>query len=274
MQTEAPPREEDLYDYQVGLEESKLAWADQHFFDIAGYLLIEDLLSADGVAEARKLADAADGFCPGPTGDEKLNAIELGGVIEDAMTAEPIIDRVTQLIWGRQHRLVGSRVIRRPHGGASPLSQGGEADPRRFARYRCHGSGDFRCLMLTCYIALQDTSSDNGGLCAIGGSHKANLPHPYADRRLESVEPLCGLSLPAGAAVVLTENLSHAFAAAGEQDHVWLSYHYGPSYMVNLPGCAPSDELLARTANDTEKSHLLLEPYYHPTGSQKKRREQ
>ena len=153
---------------------------------------------------------------------------------------------------------------------AAGLTQGGQADPRRYARYRCGPEGEFRCLLVTCLIALCDTTAGDGAFCLIPGSHKCLLPHPYADRELEEVPPLEDLPLTSGSAVVFTENVSHALRPPRLESQSWLEFQYGPSYMENWPGCEPSADLLQRTEADPVKSHLLLAPYYHPAGSQKK----
>ena len=103
---------------------------------------------------------------------------------------KPVLRHLQGLIWGRQFRLIASRGrIRRP-GSQSRLNQGGRADPRRYARYRCGPKGEFRCLLVTCLIALCDTTAGDGAFCLIPGSHKCQLAHPYSDRDLEEVPPL------------------------------------------------------------------------------------
>ena len=39
--------EEDVFDLQIGLGESETSVEDKHFFDTAGYLVLEGLLSPD-----------------------------------------------------------------------------------------------------------------------------------------------------------------------------------------------------------------------------------
>ena len=273
-----PTTEEDVFDLRIGLGESETSVADKHFFDTAGYLVLDDLLTPDQVSEARDILDGIKSATPenmtllpeGPYGCELLNIIEGGGALEDAMALRRILEYVQEFIWGRQHRLVSSRAILRTPGQGSQLTQGGDADPRRYARYRCFGDGQFRCLMITCLISLTDTNNGDGTFCAIPASHKASLPHPYENTELNAIVPLQNIPLRSGSGVLFTENLSHAFKPATGADHIWLSYQYGPSYMVNWPRCEPSADLLTRTAADPTKSHLLLEPYYHPAGSQKK----
>ena len=265
----APPTEttseEDVFDLRIGLDEIAVSREDCHYFDIAGYLPLPDLLNEAQVDHART---QLEGLPTGSGDATRLNIIEAGGVLEDAIALEPVLERVRAFIWGNQHRLVGSRGLIREPGNASRLSPGGAADKRRYARYRCEGDGQFRCLMLTCLIALDDTAADDGAFCVVNSSHKAHLPHPYGDVELSKIPPLRPVPLTAGSGALYTECLSHAFAAPATNSQAWLAYHYGPSYMVDWPGCEPSVELRERVAGDAVKEHLLLEPYYHPDGSQ------
>ena len=262
------PREEDVFDYQIGLDEVALPLVEKHFFDIAGYLPLGALLTSEQVKQAREELESNAVTVPGRYGLECANIIECGGVLEDAMALPPVIDRIKQFIWGRQHRLGASRALRRDPGESTRLSQGGVADERRYARYRCLGDGQFRCLLTTCLIALQDSGADDGGFCVVPSSHKAQFSHPYESTALDDISPLSTVALRAGEAILFTESLSHAFRASAATQW-WLVYQYGTSYMVTWPGCEPSAELLGRTTDDPVKSHLLLEPYYHPMGSQK-----
>ena len=273
-----PSTEEDVFDLQIGLGESETSVENKHFFDTAGYLVLKDLLTPEQVSQAQNTLARVKAATPknitllpeGSHGFELVNIIEGRSTVEDAMALPRVLDYVQEFIWGRQYRLVGSRAILRTSGSSSRLTQGGDADPRRYARYRCFGDGQFRCLMISCLIALTDTADSNGAFCVIPASHKASLPHPYENTDLAAIQPLHSIPLRAGSGVLFTENLSHAFKPPTHETHTWLSYQYGPSYMVNWPRCEPSTELLARTAPDPAKSHLLLEPYYHPAGSQKK----
>ncbi len=261
MDTDQRATEEDFFNLQIGLGESQLSFEDRHFFDIAGYLVLEDLLTADQVKQARNaLAGRAV-----PEKGEVLHIIAEGGALEDAMALPQVLDPVQAFIWGQQYRLVGSRALYRKAGTAARLSGAGAVDPRRYARYRCFGDGQFRCLMLTCLIALDDTEA----FCTIPSSHKANLPHPYEGAELAQIPPLRQIPLRPGSGVLFTESLSHVVAPPNSGTEMWLSYQYGPSYMLDWPGCEPSAELLDRVADDLDKAHLLLAPYYHPSGSQK-----
>lgn len=272
------PTEEDVFDLQTGSGGQLLSPEEQHFFDIAGYALLPEVLDPGRIKESREcLRSLAQTPFAGVNlrrgeGSEVglLNIIEAGGVLEDAMALQPVMRHLQALIWGRQFRLIASRARIRGVGSRGRLTQGGRADPRRYARYRCGPEGEFRCLLVTCLVALDDTNAGDGAFCLIPGSHKCHLPHPYDGRELDEVPPLQDLPLAAGSAVVFTENVSHALRPPRLESQSWLEFQYGPSYMENWPGCQPSADLLRRTQTDPVKSHLLLAPYYHPAGSQKK----
>ena len=273
-----PSYEQEVFDLQTGVGHRDLPVEQKHFFDVAGFLVLKEMLAGEQISEVQRTLAAVGNAPPnnvthvsnGPFGPELHNVIELGGAIEQAMALGPVIDHVHQFVWGSQYRLVASRAIFNTVGAQRRLSAGGRADPRRYIRYRCHGDGQFRCLMITCLIALHDTITSDGAFCAIPGSHKANLPNPYGNTPLDAISSLREFSLAAGSAVLLTESLSYALQPPRHDSHAWLVYQYGPSYMLSLPHGQPSPQLLARTADDPVKSHLLLEPYYHPAGSQRK----
>ena len=259
--------EADIFDLRIGLEQIEVSREDCHFFDLTGYLPLRGLLDSQQIREARA---QLDGLLPDGAPGQARHTIDAGGIFEDAMALRPVLERVRAFIWGNQYRLVGSRGLLRAAGTATRLSRGGGDDKRRYARYRCEGDGQFRCLMLTCLIALDDTAAEDGAFCAMPCSHKANFPHPYGDAELAGIPALHRVRLEAGSGVLFTESLSHAFAAPATGVHPWLAYHFGPSYMGDWPGCEPSERLRARVAGDAAKRHLLLEPYYHPAGSQGK----
>ena len=262
-------KEEDVYNLQVGLGESTLTHEEKHSFDILGYRVLENQLTGEQVAEALdtvlRLTDLPQlpvrNLRRGQT-RELVNIVEAGGVVEDAMVLPEVINHLNEFIWGRQFRLIGSRAVLTDPESEIRLSQGGRGSDRRHAAYRCLGEGQFRCLMISCFIPLENVT-----LYVIPSSHKANLPHPYAEIDLESISPLVEVPVLRGGVVIYTESLSHAIKPSTGGTGKFLLYHYGTSYMVNWPGCDPSPELHERTAFNADKAHLLLEPYYHPLGT-------
>ena len=271
--------EADVFDLQIGTEKASMSRESKHFFDITGYLVLDELLNQTQAAEAREaLATMLHSPPSGVKVDhstqsrsEILNVVEAGGVFEEVMAHAEILSYLGSLIWGQQFRLIRSRGFFRGPGSREHLNQGGKADPRRYTRYRCTWEGEFRCLMVTCLIALSDTSEGKGPFSVLPGSHKSNLPHPYSKVELEDIAPLQEIPLKAGSGVLFAESLSHVIKPPPTETQAWLEFQYGPSYMVSWPCCEPSPELLARNSDQPERLHLLMEPYYHPAGSQKKK---
>ena len=170
---------------------------------------------------------------------------------------------MVELVWGEQIRLISSRALVRRAGVSGRVTQGGRADPRRFGRYRAFVEGEFRCLLVSVLIALDDTAAGDGAFGVIPASHKANFAHPYADRTAEDLPVLRPLPLAAGEALLYTEGLSHALTAPKAGSTRWLLYQYGPSYLLDWPDCTPSAAVREQAASDPIKATLLREPYYH-----------
>lgn len=263
--------EKDIRPFQTGTGIQYLTDEERYGFDIAGYLILEDFLSAGQVREASRQLERSLATPPehvtlrrnGPEA-ELLNIVECGGTLEQAFVHGRLVQAMQQLIWGDQIRLVSSRAIVRDPGISGHISQGGLADSRRYTRYRCFIDGEFRCLLVSCLIALNDTGKGDGSFSVIPSSHKSNFPHPYGRRPPESVAALKDLPLSAGSAVIFSESISHCMKSSGTESKLWLLYQYGPSYMVDWPGCEASPELMRRAATDETKARLLRKPYYHP----------
>ena len=167
-----------------------------------------------------------------------------------------------ELIWGNQVRLISSRALVRHAGFSSRVTQGGRADPRRFGRYRAFLEGEFRCILISVLIALDDTSAGDGAVGVIPASHKANFAYPY-EQLAEDLPMLRFLPLEAGEALLYTEALSHALTAPRTHDKRWLLYQYGPSYMLDWPDCTPTAAVHEQAAADPVRANLLRRPYYH-----------
>lgn len=260
---------------QTGTGQRRLTDDERFRFDVTGFLPLGALLDRSQAAAARRaIAEhdarpAADGLPAGVTAAgnrlerELRNAVELGGVFEEVFARPDLHARLVELVWGDQVRLISSRALVRRAGVSGCVTQGGRADRRRFGRYRAFVEGEFRCLLVTVLIALDDTASGDGAFGVIPASHKANFAHPYAGRPAEDAPAFRPLPLAAGEALLYTEALSYAITAPQSADKRWLLYQYGPSYMLDWPDCTPTAALRERAAADPIKASLLREPYYH-----------
>ena len=254
---------------QTGTGQRLLTENERFRFDITGFLPLGPLLDPAELAKARA-AVADPGALPGgvtAAGNglelELRNVIELGGTLGNVFARPDLHARMVELVWGEQIRLISSRALVRRIGVSGRVTQGGRADPRRFGRYRAFVEGEFRCLLVSVLIALDDTAAGDGAFGVIPSSHKANFAHPWADRIAEDLPVLRPLPLAAGEALLYTEALSHALTAPKTGDKRWLLYQYGPSYLLDWPDCTPSAAVREQAASDPIKATLLREPYYH-----------
>ena len=263
---------------QRGTGQRTLAKHDRFAFDISGYLSLGSLVASDQLKELRVAVDGAMETSTAGSGAsndieavrigphlELRNAVELGAPFRRLAAAPPIPGYLRELIWGNQVRLVGSRVLIRRPGAVSVLTQGGVADPHRYKRFRAFIEGEFRCLMVSLLFALDDVGADDGTIALVPASHKAQFAHPYEGLPPDQIPALRPLPLAAGQAVLFSENVSYSLLPVVSAARRWLLYQYGPSYVLDWPGCTPSaaTRAAAEQDGDSELGTLVREPYYH-----------
>ncbi|MBI3962890.1 MAG: phytanoyl-CoA dioxygenase family protein [Deinococcus sp.] len=274
--------EEEQFELQIGLGLSNMTDEEKFLFDVHGYLQFDDLIPPDTINHVNAALAQLEAGRHGPSGAnlsfqspnrydlQVMNPVDAGAPFEALVAIPQVIDRLNALIWGRQYRLVYNYALTRKRGGATPLNQGGSRDPRRHTRYRCT-NGEFRCLLITCLMALTDVPSGDGCFCVIPGSHKSNFPLPYEPLAFESVPDLLEIPLKAGTVLLYSENLTHGDLQSRLGVQRRLYFGYGPSYMLSWPECEPSGPALDRAKANEEHRRLLMPPYYHPLQSQRKR---
>ncbi len=89
---------------------------------------------------------------------------------------------------------------------------------------------EFNLLTVRVMYALHDVPMENGPLCVVPGSHKANFHSPYGKDPLE--EPgMIGLPMQAGDALIFTENLRHGgLPNLADQTRKTIHMCFGPSW--------------------------------------------
>ncbi len=147
-------------------------------------------------------------------------------VVDDFLNADPVFDvfvnhaptmaYVRELTMGPV-RINSSELRYRHRGNFTATHMGGPIDARN--EYRFVGARmldadsrvtwrDFEMLNVRVLYALHDLPEENGPLCVVPGSHKANFPSPYdVDPRQEP--GMVVLPMKAGDALFFTENLRH-----------------------------------------------------------------
>ena len=169
MEPRTRKKKQNVRPFQTGTGQRNLSEEDRYAFDVAGFLILEGLLTNDQVRESRARLEATLSSPPSQVKREQngpevelLNVAECGGVLEDTLASDRLLKVMEELIWGNQIRLVASRAILRDPGIIGEITQGGLADPRRYTRYRSFLEGEMRCLMVSCLIALDDTTNGDG----------------------------------------------------------------------------------------------------------------
>ncbi|MGR3660951.1 MAG: phytanoyl-CoA dioxygenase family protein [Paracoccaceae bacterium] len=260
---------------------------ERYLFDLNGYLLLENALSADEVAACNATYDTlqAEGSCPeGPVRvhdrgrQEGLSFQQLyeGGAVWESLIDHPSwFEKVVHFIgtddpenFDRHH---GPAFIDecfgtiRGKGGALRLHSGGHTGAIR-TQYRFH-AGKFHCGQVNILIALTDIGPGDGATMVIPGSHKSNIAHPETvpvERRGEelSTDGVAGaveVHMKKGDAILFVDAIMHGSARrTNDGDRRVAVYRYGPSWGYFRHKYRPSAALLDRL---TERQRKILNPH-------------
>ena len=248
---------------------------DIYFFDLRGYLILQNILTAAEVKDLNDCLDSIPRLQPGEWygavhghnygGRDGLNyqqVYEAGEPFEKLIDHPAWIDKIKTFIGGQDTHdaKLGPLFIDenfanfRGPGEAIGMHSGGEGCCKR-TLYRVRG-GKFMVGMVNVLLALSDIGSGDGATMVIPASHKQNFVHPdFAkcngmdpDRASgDECEGAIEVHLRAGDALLFTDTVCHGSARRtnpGERRIV--VYRYGPSWAFFRHGYRPSHELLAR----------------------------
>ena len=170
--------------------------------------------------------------------DDFLNADPAFDVL---VGHEPVTSYLREMIVGPI--MINSSELRYRHrGNITGTHMGGPIDARNRYRYfgraarTASGDGrnttvDFDLLNVRVIYALHDMPAENGPLCVVPGSHKANFHSPYGADPMQ--EPgMVPVPMEAGDALFFTENLRHG-GYPNTMDRTRKSVHlcFGPSWV-------------------------------------------
>ena len=258
---------------------------EKFLFDLQGYLVVRDFLSADEVAALNDALDAnRDKLRDDPNTDPSGNMAGpvKRGIFTDMLTwdkphCEPFRDLLAhrKLLpylntlhgrgWKLDHMpflLTGGKGIEglRIHGTTNVVFNG--------SRFYAYQNGQLRCGLLVVQYALADANPGDGGLCVIPGSHKSNLSCPAEITRWEEHrEVVHQVPMKAGDMVIFSENTLHgSLPWTAEHDRRSLLYRYTPKYL-HFDGGTYDVSQPAWVSELTEAQQAVLEPpyiYHHP----------
>jgi len=233
---------------------------EQYQFDLHGYLILEDVLSADKVAELNRLVDAQPLADPGleTSGARFTNYLSWGQPFCDLLDHAAIMPYLKALLgdgfrldhyYGIYMRAGTERL--NLHGGATPY------DPPEYYHYR---NGQMYNGLTVVAWNLVDTGPEQGGFCCIPGSHKANYPCPAAIKEAHNDSHMVVTpTAKAGSVVIFTEALTHGTAPwISDYQRRSLLFKYSPAQQSwsKRHIQPPADVTL------TERQRLLFEPPY------------
>jgi hypothetical protein len=254
-----------------------------YLFDLRGYLILENAVSADHVVA---LNDVLDSYLDlefdewrgnvhrndnnGVAGMELQNIVEAGEPFEALIDHQAWVERLVAYVGEKDSYVEGLFIdecfasIRR-HGGYFPLHSGGHEGVVR----NQYGfvNGRFRCGQVNILLALTDIGPGDGGTRILPGSHKANLSHPvfaksYEERiaagKMEEVEGVIEVHLKKGDALLFVDAVTHgATTRVNPGERRAVVYRYGPTWGSSRYGYQYSPALLERLTPSRRK---ILQP--------------
>ncbi len=237
---------------------------DDYLFDLNGYLVLRQAVSADLV---RRLNASIDALLPlGPnqwrgriynesntSGHNYMNVIEAGAPFEELIDHPAWLSHVNRYVGGDDGLFIDECFanVRGP-GQATHLHSGG--DTRRIrTQFRFHNNA-FRCGQVNVLLYLTDVGPGDGATMVIPASHKSNLRHPQFQtpseggaKGLENIAAAIEVHVKAGDALLFVDCLAHGSAeriAPGQRRMT--VYRYGPHWSNTRNGYSPSPDLLSR----------------------------
>ena len=190
----------------------------KYFFDVAGYLVLEDLLTRDHCEQLIEVINRIAGTpvaqlpkgvshsIPSPNEIGVGDLTSVDPIFADLIDLPPVID-ILKAIINPQLRLeiAYARIRRRGYAGLEIHGGGDGVDP--IFSYH-HFNGQIYSAHTVVAFNLTDVSEEEGGFVCIPGSHKANFSLPVERRGFENGEIDTSLlrSVPckAGSAVIFT----------------------------------------------------------------------
>jgi hypothetical protein len=216
---------------------------ERYLFDLMGYLVVDDVLTAAELRELNALIDGRDvwatyerevaaGSQPARAYNYHVGPLHRWEDPFRRLIAHPrIVPYLTEMI---------GPGFRYDHGYAIFMKKGGE-------QHRLHGGGTpyepeecyhwqngrmYNGLVVVSF-ALGDVGPGDGGFAAMPGSHKSNLPCPEQIKTFERVGPwLQQVPQRAGSAIIFTEALTHGtWTWRSDAERRSLLYKFSPGHM-------------------------------------------
>jgi len=252
---------------------------DDFLFDLRGYLILENMVEPDLLADLNRAFDNFPKLQPGEwwgnaqrrdytadTGFELHNCVETGEPFERLIDHPSWIHYVRHYAGDEQSYVEGLFIdeciasIRRS-GGHHPVHSGGFRGAMR-GSYRYKDSV-FRCGQCNIILALSDIDEGDGPTMVIPGSHKSNFPHPLAGdygkgNRMDHLPGAIPVHMKKGDALLFVDGLMHGGSSrTNPGERRIIIYRYGPLWTSTRYGYEYSQALLDRL---TPARRKILQP--------------
>ncbi|MEE2657673.1 MAG: phytanoyl-CoA dioxygenase family protein [Candidatus Latescibacterota bacterium] len=234
---------------------------EKYLFDLNGFLVIEDALTADEVAQLNTFVDEhADEVRLEGGKSHQGGFLTWGQAFVDLLDHASIMPRL-KFILGDGFRLDHYYAIYADK-GAERLGLHGANTPYDPPEYYHFRDGRMYNGLTVVSWQLTDSGPDCGGFCCVPGSHKANwpLPQEIKEQHIDS-DCVSVAAAKTGSVVIFTEALTHGSAP-------WIADHQRRSLLCKYsPGQQSwsTNHIQPPTGlRLTERQQLLFEPpYFH-----------
>jgi hypothetical protein len=250
---------------------------DDFFFDLNGYLVLENAVPSDLVDRLNATFDRFPDIEPGDwvgnsqrrdytkeTGFELHNCVEFDPTFEELIDHPGWIELVKHFGGEEQSYVEGLFIDEciasiRNSGGHHPVHSGGYKGAMRGAFGYKHGV--FRCGQINIILALTDIGEGDGPTMVVPASHKSNFTHPLAGDyakgdRMDTLPGAVPVYMKKGSALLFVDGLMHGGSSRTNPGERRITiYRYGPSWARTRFGYTYSDELLARLT--PARRHIL-----------------
>ncbi len=253
---------------------------EKFLFDLQGFLVVEDVLTAIEVkalndafdANGDKKRDDGNSHPDGDTFGPLKRGMFSGMLSWDQPWCQPFRDLLSHpgtipyldTLFGRGWKMDHSPFMLTGGKGTEGLRIHGSTNVRfNGSQYYTYRNGTMRCGMIVCAYQLADVNEGDGGLCVIPGSHKANFRAPeeilvwQQDRQI-----VYNVPAKAGDLVIFNEATLHGTLPwTAEHERRSLLYRFSPKYLHFAGGTYRTSQP-DWVSELTEAQQAVLEPPY------------
>ncbi len=257
---------------------------EEFFFDLNGYLIIENVLNQNEVSrcleaiehqrESIKIRSSEESLSRGAKALEgKQGRGDISGMLTwpspwaepfKELLVNPVIVPYLNELLGEGFRLDHLYGISMNKGSEGFVFHGGGPNTDLIHSYR-FSNGLIMCGLIVVTWVLTDQGPDDGGFACIPGTHKSNYTPPEDIKRLETDMGLVRqIEAKAGSVIIFTEALCHGTLPwKGVHERISMLYKYSPGTLSYSQKYIP-DGVEEKIQEFTKDQRAVLHPPYKP----------